>query len=288
MLGPLLFLIYINDLCNCTNSLDLHLFADDSNLFFCHKSLVCLEKIINTELVSKSNFVLFHPPQKKVNDSIKLYVNNTLLEEKNHMKYLGIMMDNNLNWKSHATYIAKKIKRSIGILSKLHYYVTLDTLITLYYALLYPFLIYGILIWDNIYPTNIKPLFIHVIQKRAIRLITFSKFDEHTSPLFKITGILKFFDLVTLHISLFMFKFHNKLLPIVFDTYFCPVSTIHNYRTRLSSKDTFSLPRLRTNYGIFNICFSGVKVWNALKPDIKLLSMSAFKARLKSSVISKY
>ena len=112
VLGPLLFLIYINDLCNCTNSLDLHLFADDSNLFFCHKSLVWLEKISNTELahvetwlntnklslnISKSNFVLFHPPQKKVNDPIKLYVNNTLLEEKNHVKYLGLTMDNNLN-----------------------------------------------------------------------------------------------------------------------------------------------------------------------------------------------
>ena len=71
-----------------------------------------------------TTFVIFHPPQKKVNDPIKLYVNNTLLEEKNHVKYLGIMMDNNLNWKSHATYIAKKIKRSIGILSKLRYYVT--------------------------------------------------------------------------------------------------------------------------------------------------------------------
>ena len=90
-------------------------------------------------------------------------------------------MDNNLNWKSHATYIAKKIKRIIGILSKLRYYVTLDTLIALYFALLYPFLIYGILIWGNTYPTNIKLLFI--LQKRAIRLITFSKFDEHTSPL---------------------------------------------------------------------------------------------------------
>ena len=131
VLGPLLFLIYINDLCNCTNSLDLHLFADDSNLYFCHKNLVCLEKIINTELahvetwlntnklslnISKSNFVLIHPPQEKVNDPIKLYVNNTLLEEKNHVKYLDIIMDNNLYWTSHATYIAKKIKRSIGIL----------------------------------------------------------------------------------------------------------------------------------------------------------------------------
>ena len=134
-------------------------------------------------------------------------------------------------------------------------------------------------------PTN-KNLFI--LQKRAIRLITFSKFDEHTRPLFKITVKLKFFDLITLHISLFMFKFHNKLLHTVFDTYFRPINTIHNYRTRLSSRDTFSLPRVRTNYGVFNIRFSGVKVWNSLERDIKLLSMSAFKARIKSSLISKH
>ena len=71
--------------------------------------------------ISKSNFVLFHPPQKKVNGPIKLYVNNTLLEEKNHAKYLGVMMDNNLSLKSHVNYIAKKIKRSAGIISKLRY-----------------------------------------------------------------------------------------------------------------------------------------------------------------------
>ena len=123
-------------------------------------------------------------------------------------------------------------------------------------------------------------------QERVIRLITFSKFDEHISPLFKQTEILKYFHLVSLHTSLFMFKFHNKLLPTVFDTYYCPISTIHNHRTRLSSNDTFSLPEVRPIYGIFNIRFSGVKVWNSLKPDIKLLSMGA--CRLKLNLILKY
>ena len=104
-----------------------------------------------------------------------------------------------------------EFKRSIGILSKLRYYVTLDTLITLYFALLYPFLIYGILIWGNTYPTNIKPLFI--LQKHAFRLITFSKFDEHTSPLFKITGILKFFDLVTSILACSCLNFTKNCFP---------------------------------------------------------------------------
>ena len=54
---------------------------------------------------------------------------------------------------------------------------------SLYYALVYPFLIYGIIAWGNTYPTTLQPLFI--LQKKAIRFMTFSIFDEHTSPLFK-------------------------------------------------------------------------------------------------------
>lgn len=301
VLGPLLFLLYINDFSNCTNSLDLHLFADDSNLFYCHKNVARLEMTINYELenvkswlcanklslnISKSNFALFHPPQKKVITRIKLHINNVSLEEKSHIKYLGIMLDSNLNWKNHVQYISKKIKRSIGIISKIRYYVALDVLISLYHALLYPFLIYGIVIWGNTYPTNLNPLFI--LQKRAIRIITISKFDEHSSPLFKQTEILKFFDLVTFHVSIFMFKYYNKQLPTIFDDYFISVSNVHNYNTRLSSKQAFSLPRVRTNYGIYNIRFAGAKVWNSLEPDLKLLSIRAFKARLKSTFTMKY
>ena len=200
------FLLFMNDFKNCTSSLDLHLFADDSNLFFSHKNLAQLEMIINVELahvqtwlstnklslnIDKSNYVLFHPPQKKVNISIKLNINDTSLKEKPCIKYLGIMLDSNLNWKSHVNYISTKIKRNIGILSKMRYLVILDILISPYYTLIYPFLIYGLVVWGNTYPTNIKPLFI--LQKRTIRIITFSKFDEHSSQLFKLANILNLF-----------------------------------------------------------------------------------------------
>ena len=236
--------------------------------------------------IGKSNFVLFHPPQKKVNTSVKLYINDIPLEEKSHIKYLGIMLDTNLNWKSHVHYISKKVKRSIGILSKIRYHVNLDVLTNLYYALIYPFLIYGIVIWGNTYPTNIQPLLI--LQKRSIRIITFSKFDDNSSPLFKQTNILKLTDLIFFHVSLFMFKFHNRLLPAVFENYFISTSKVHNYNTRLSSQLACSLPRVRTNYGKFNIKFSGSKVWNSLSSDLKLLSIGSFKARLKSNLISRY
>ena len=114
VLGPLLFLVYINDFNNSSDLLDLHLFADDSNLFYAHKNLRSLEEHLNQQLINihnwlcanklslnvdKSHFVIFHPVQKVVDFTINLSINN--LVEKKSYKYLGVIIDSNLNWKEH-------------------------------------------------------------------------------------------------------------------------------------------------------------------------------------------
>ena len=191
-----------------------------------------------------------------------------------------------LNWKHHVDCIVKKIRRSTGILSKLRYYVGLDILLSLYYALIYPFLTYGIIIWGNTYKTTLQPIFI--LQKRAMRLITFSRFDEHSSPLFKSLEIIKFLDLIAFHLVIFMYKYHNQLLPLVFSSFFSKISHIHTYHTRLGAKQYYYLPKARTNYGIFNIRFQGLSVWNSIDEDIKLSSLSLFKKKVKQQFIKDY
>ena len=171
------------------------------------------------------------------------------------------MIDSNLSWKSQVSYIAKKIKRNIGILSKLRYYVNSDILVKLYYALIYPFLTYGLISW---WLTPILQL-----QKRATRVMTFSKFHEHSSPIFKRLNIVKLPDRVFLNIAVFMYKFHNTRLPAVFDTFFTQVNKRHNYNTRSASNMFYTLPKVRTNYGIFNIRFKGPKVWNSISENLK-------------------
>ena len=84
----------------------------------------------------------------------------------------------------------------------------------LYYTLIYPFLTYGILIWGNTYETTLKPLFI--LQKKAVRIITFSKLDSCSSPLFKSLGLINFFDIALFQMGIFMYKFHNNVLPAAF------------------------------------------------------------------------
>ena len=198
VLGPILFLLCINDFYHCSNFLEFHLFADDANLFYRHRDIDTLKHNINAELnnvniwlcsnklslnIEKSSFVIFHPPQKKLTSDFSLMINNVALKQERYIKYLGFFIDSNLTWKPQVEYISKMRKRSLGILSKLRYYVDITILISLYYALIYPFLIYGIIAWGNTYPTTLQPLF--VLQKEALRYMTFSKFDDHSSPLFK-------------------------------------------------------------------------------------------------------
>ena len=107
----------------------------------------------------------------------------------------------------------KKIKRRIGILSKLRYFLSIKTLLSLYYALVEPFLNYCIIAWGNTYQTTLQPLFI--LQKRALRIISFSSYNEHSRPLFKDLNVVKLSDIITFQLAVFMYKFHNNLLPYI-------------------------------------------------------------------------
>ena len=187
VLEPLPFLLYMNDFQNSSRVLDFHLFADDLNPFCENKSLAALEKIASEELahihewlcanklslnIEKSNFVVFHPPQKKLNFSVKIVLLDKVPKYEKNIKYLGVVIDCHLNWKAHISYLTKKLNRNIGALSKLRHFVTTDILTNLYYSLLYPFFTYGLIAWGNKYSTTINPLFI--LQKKAICIITFS------------------------------------------------------------------------------------------------------------------
>ena len=148
VLGPLLYLIYVNDFANCSKLLEFNLYADDSNLFYKSYTLLALQTNLNKELaevykwfcanklsvsIKKSNFVIFHPRQRKIETNVS--------KQELSIKYFGVTLDSELNWKSHISFVENKIKRSIGILSKLRYYINLSTLKNLYYSLIYPFLI---------------------------------------------------------------------------------------------------------------------------------------------------
>ena len=118
--------------------------------------------------------------------------------------------------------------------------------------------------------------------------MTFSKFDDHSSPLFRDTKIIKLVDLVDFHINIFMHKFHNKALPSSFDCFFKKVNEFHNYNTRHSTKLTYLLPKIRTDYGLSNIKYKGPLSWNNLDKSLKSSSMAEFRRSILSTLVEKY
>ena len=160
VLGPLLFLLYINDITLSSSILNFFLFADDTTVFYTDKTNPETENILNTELnkisdwlasnklslnVTKSNFMHFSPGKNKNKHPIDILINSVPVSEKTVTKYLGTLIDNKLSWTNHIQYIKSKISKAIGILSKIRYYVHKNVLLSLYYSLLQSYTNYSML-----------------------------------------------------------------------------------------------------------------------------------------------
>ena len=118
--------------------------------------------------------------------------------------------------------------------------------------------------------------------------MTFSDFKAHTNPIFKKLNIIKFPDLVFLYTAIFMYDYYSDNLPTSFKSYYAQVNQRHSYNTRLASKSSYLLPKIRTNYGKFNIKYSGVKIWNSINESTKKLSKTKFKEKLCNNIFDSY
>ena len=150
VLGPLIFLIYVNDLPYVSKILKFYLFADDTSMYYDSENLITLQKTVNRELrkvrkwleanrlslnIAKINYVIFHSPAKRIDEFIQIKLGRKPIKHVHHIKYLGVLVDSTLSWKPHVTELSKKLAKSVGIFFKIRHYVTLETLKFLYYSL---------------------------------------------------------------------------------------------------------------------------------------------------------
>lgn len=259
ILGPLLFLIYINDLVHASNIFHPIVYADDTtlsatlNIF--KNNTTNMEMSINSELTkitdwlklnklslnsNKTKAMLFHTQRKNVNQ-LEIYIQGHKIEFVDEFNYLGITIDKHLTWNAHIKKVSKKISKTVGIMNRLKNTIPNYILLTIYHSLIMPYLNYGILTWG----TQVHLL--SKLQKKAIRIISNSKYNAHTEPLLKTLNILKVTDLCKLHELKFCYKLEHGTLPSYFlHSIFTKNRDNHQYRTR--NINNFQLPRVKHEY----------------------------------------
>ena len=293
VLGPLLFLIYINDLNIAIQHSTVRHFADDTNLLFHNKNPKQLTKHMRIDLknlcnwlrankislnASKTELLIFRSNRKVINYDIKIKIDGKKIVPSKFVKYLGLYIDCHLNWSFQCDVLATKLSRSAGMLSKIRHYVPKDTLRTIYYAIFSSILHYGSIIWGQAKPKAIKR--IESIQNRAVRTINFAPFRSPTDCLYQSSKILKFSDQVKLQDVLLIHDYLNKRIPIALLEWFQfnPAVSQHDYPSSGARYFKMEVPRINNvTYGEYSISFQAIKHWNHLVtryPQEKLHTVS--------------
>ena len=262
ILGPLLFIIYMNDIHRVTDKFHFILYADDTSMVqpLCtfglpiDNNMTQCSDAINAELelvsdwlalnklsvnVKKTKMMLFHYRQRNISNFIPhLKLNGAPIELVKEFNFLGITLDEFMSWNPHINKIACKLSCATGTFRRMKRFLPFSILKTLYSALFLPYVNYGILLWGS----NIKR--IEKLQKFAVRTITNSKYNAHTEPIFKRNSLLKVSDIYQLNILKLYFKYKNGMLPAFFDNMFeLGAQPSHAYNTRHYTEPRLPMPR---------------------------------------------
>ena len=212
ILGPLLFILYINDLAGVSEKLFTILFADNTTILIEGTQVNSMIPSLNSDLakltdwlkanklsinVSKTHYMVFHRSRRKLDKEDNL-LDNTTIKQVTFIKFLGIIIDDKLKWIHHISYIKNKISKGMGIILKARKVLKRKVLLQLYHSFVIPYLIYCVEIWGNASDIHLHQL--STTQKKFVRIITFSSYSSHTKINFNQLNILPFKHLLFLRI----------------------------------------------------------------------------------------
>ena len=295
ILGPLLFIIYINDLSTVSKILTSVLFADDTTLLDSDSNLTTLINRFNIELVSivnwlnanrlslnidKTNFMTFRP--KNRNDpSPDIMISGTKINQVDKAKFLGVIIDSKLSWSDHTKHVIKKISKGIGIIIKARKYFNQDTLLNLYNTMVLPYISYCIHVWGKSASIHINK--IHILQKKIVRIISGVPPRTHSLPLFDKLKLMTAYQVYDYYVGVFMYKLYHEKLPPMFNM-FQRTSNVHNYSTR--QYDSFYIDFVPTLRSQRTIKITGPKLWNKISSQINIhCKIGTYKTHLKKLVL---
>lgn len=282
VLGPILFLMYINDIVHSTNKSKLLLYADDTTVLVSDGDINSISIKIKLELIkvnnwiqanklklnmSKTKVLLFQ--NRSLNYSLQpIILNGNIIEQVCDIKFLGLVIDQHLSWGSHIDYICHKLSRLIGVLYRVRRQLTSEAMLSIYYSLFYPHMIYCVSLWASTWPSFVDRL--GTLQKKIIRCIFFLKKFESTTQIFYSYKLLKFQYVHRLCTLLTIYKSFKCCDTSLF-------ALIKYDRTVRSSSVDLRCPVFRTTLFKNSLFCFGPMLFNSLPTDYKrLLTTSNF------------
>ena len=317
ILGPLLFLVYINDMFSC-NSLLNFLFADDCTGLAKGKSLQEVTLFVNHEIrklgtwlkanklavnTDKTKIMVFHPKGSSV-PNVEFFFNNNDMNELNNpdriypieritnaskipaFKILGVFLDENLTFDYHFKITNAKIAKSLYSLRNAKNILTSDGLKSLYYALIHPHFLYCLPVTGCTSKKNLNLLY--KSQKWAARIISKSKYNAHTQPLFASLNILPLPDLIIQQKMHIMHAFHCSYLPASFENFSTNNQDIRTHDYPMRHVNDYFVPRAKTEFLKRFPFFCFPTIWNGLPQELRNeFSKNIFRCKLKKFLIEK-
>jgi len=293
-------------------------FADDTTALAKSNDIYELTEFVNNEIqklgmwlranklainASKTKIMIFHKKGKLIPNDLKFCFNNNDLngfQDPNQIydiericnlsrpnpafKILGVWLDENLNFDFHVSTVAKKVSKSLYCLKKVKNVLSTKALKSLYYALIHPYFLYCLIIYSCTNQKNLNKLFL--LQKRCIRLISNSKYNAHTEPLFFSLNILPFLDLIKYEKLKLMHSIEYTYAPASFSNEFNKNNVNSDYLLR--NNDDYLIPRIHTDFLRRFPLVSFPLAWNTLDPELKtIISKNVFKFLVKKYLIDK-
>ena len=300
VLGPILFLLYINDLPNAIEIFS-SLFADDTIFVNSNKDLKTLEESTNIQLerakiwfqsnklslnISKTKYIVFRTNRMaNVNPEFKITIGDREVERIGNdcnlksFKFVGVHLDENMSWEHHINHVINKISSSNYALNQLKKFVPISIRKTIYNSLVKPHIEYAITCWGNTKCEGMKRLVTK--QKQAIRNVANAKFNAHVDPLLGTLKILNIEDTIKCHTAEFVKSLFTEKLPISFKDIFKPMAS------ERVVKLTVQVPKLKCIEAFPNVMFP--KIWNNLDNNIRLSnSCNIVKNKIKQQSFESY
>ena len=304
VLGPLFFIIYINDLNGAIkNSTTIH-FADDTSLICSEKSLKKLNKMVNRDLsvlvqwlrsnkiclnTSKTEIILFRKKNKNINKTLNFRLSGQRMKLSKSTKYLGVIIDEHLDWNIQLNNLTDKLARAVGVISKLRHYLSYKALLSVYYALFDSHLNYCLQSLGHIKVSDMNKL--ESLQNKVVRIIHFKGPRDSVKSLFTNSRILPIPKQIKLKNCLFAYDFLKNKQPNYFNNFLSPLGQNHQIRTRAAG-NVLNIQMTKTvTYGSYNIPNLISKDWNSIHPHVPSIhnvSKPTFKKHLHAYILTEF